>query len=385
MAIPQEGIDAAIEVMQSGRLFRYCAVESQVANAEKEFAEMVTRKYALGVNSCASAIMLALMVAGVETGTKVLVNGFTFTAVPSSILRLGAEPVLVDTTPYWTMDLDDLEHKAATTDATVLLLSHMRGKVCDMDRVAKICEERGITLVEDCAHACGVKWRGRQLGYHAKVAAYSTQSDKVINAGEGGFLTTDDDAAMAKAIYLSGAYERRYGKHLVRPADDLCEEAMLGEPNLSVRMSELTAAVMRPLIKNLPERVIQYNARYTSVVDVLRSEAGEHITIPKQLDHVSTVGDHLNFYLRDVTPEQNARFREVCTKMGVPVSWFRSGVNARWHVNWRKYGSPTYELPTTDQLLSTAYDLKMPPYFEDEDFIHMARVIAHSVNVAVSE
>lgn len=385
MAIPQEGIDAAVEVMKSGRLFRYCATDSQVAHAEKEFADMVDRKYALGVNSCASAIMIALMVAGVEPGSKVLVNGFTFTAVPSSILRLGAEPVLVETTPYWTMDLDDLERKAATTDAKVMLLSHMRGKVCDMDRVAKICEDRGITLVEDCAHACGVKWRGRQLGYHAKVAAYSTQSDKVINAGEGGFLATDSDEMMAKAIYLSGAYERRYGKHLTQPPTELCEAAMLEQPNLSVRMSEMTAAVMRPLIKNLPDRVGQYNARYNAVVDVLRTDAGDHITVPEQLEEVSAVGDHLNFYLRDVTPEQNARFREVCTKMGVPVSWFRSGVNARWHVNWRKYGSPTFDLPATDNLLATAYDLKLPPYFDDADFVHLARVIAHSVNVAVSE
>ena len=371
--------------MKSGRLFRYCALDSQVAHAEKEFADMVDRKYALGVNSCASAIMIALMVAGVESGSKVLVNGFTFTAVPSSILRLGAEPVLVETTPYWTMDLDDLEKKAATTDAKVILLSHMRGKVCDMDRVARICEERGITLVEDCAHACGVKWKGRQLGYHASVAAYSTQSDKVINAGEGGFLATDSDEMMAKAIYLSGAYERRYGKHLTQPPKELCEAAMLEQPNLSVRMSEMTAAVMRPLIKNLPDRVGQYNARYNTVIDIMREEAGDHITVPAQLEEVSPVGDHLNFYLRDVTPEQNAQFREVCTKMGVPVSWFRSGVNARWHVNWRKYGSPTFDLPATDSLLATAYDLKLPPYFEDEDFVHLARVIAHSVNVAVAE
>ena len=81
------------------------------------------------------------------------------------------------------MDLDDLEKKIEQfPDAKVLLLSHMRGKVCDMDRVVEICEKNGITLVEDCAHSCGVTWRGKQLGYHARVTAYSTQSDKVINS-----------------------------------------------------------------------------------------------------------------------------------------------------------------------------------------------------------
>ena len=57
--------------------------------------------------------------------------------------------------------------------------------------------------LEDCAHGCGVTWRGRQLGYHGKLAAYSTQSDKVINSGEGGFVTTDDDAIAAQLIYNS--------------------------------------------------------------------------------------------------------------------------------------------------------------------------------------
>jgi len=387
MAIPEEGIAAAVEVMRSGRLFRYCATSaetSQVAQAEKEFAEMVNQKYALGVNSCSSAIMLALMAVGVEPGDEVITNGFTFTALPSTIMRLGAEPVLVEATRAWTMDLDDLEKKIeAFPNAKVLLLSHMRGKVADMDRVTEICDKNGITLVEDCAHSCGVTWRGKQLGYHAKVTAYSTQSDKVINSGEGGFITTDDDEIAAKIIYLSGCYERRYGKHAVRPDDELCEAAMAEMPNLSTRMNEVTAAVMRPLIKNLPERVGRYNARYAAVVDILRTKAGGVVVVPDQDERVGGVGDHLNFYLEGVDDEQNALFRQTCVAMGVPVSWFQSAVNARWHVNWRKYGAPEFDLPNTDATLRYAYDLKMPPYFEDADFPHLAEVIAYSANYAV--
>jgi len=386
MSIPEEGIEAAVEVMRSGRLFRYCAQDSQVALAEKEFAEMVGQKYALGVNSCSSAIMLSLMVGGVEHGDEVLTNGFTFTALPSTIMRLGAKPVLVEASGQWSMDLDDLEAKvAANPKAKVLLLSHMRGKVCDMDRVVEICERHNIKLIEDCAHSCGVKWRGRQLGYHAEVAAYSTQSDKVINSGEGGFVTTDNDEMAAKMIYLSGAYERRYKKHLSQPPADVCEAAMLETPNLSVRMSELTAAVMRPLIANLPERVVQYNKRYDSVVETIRQLAGDVVVVPEQLPECDGVGDHLNFYLEGVTPQQNAHFREVCVDMGVPINWFCSSVNARWHVNWRKYGSPVVDLPKTDALLANAYDLKLPPHFEDEDFVHLATVIAYSANVAVGQ
>lgn len=99
MSIPDEGIDAAVEVLRSGRLFRYScesAEVSQVALAEKEFAKATGARYAIGVNSCSSAILLALLSVGVQQGDKVLTNAFTFTAVTSTILRLGAEPVLVE-------------------------------------------------------------------------------------------------------------------------------------------------------------------------------------------------------------------------------------------------------------------------------------------------
>lgn len=99
MSIPEEGIEAAVAVLRSGRLFRYScesAEVSQVALAEQEFAKATGARFAVGVNSCSSAILIALLSVGVEPGDKVLTNAFTFTAVTSTILRLGAEPVLVE-------------------------------------------------------------------------------------------------------------------------------------------------------------------------------------------------------------------------------------------------------------------------------------------------
>lgn len=99
MDIPEEGIEAAVAVMRSGRLFRYsCASAegSQVALAEREFAEAAGARFAVGVNSCSSAILIALLGVGVQAGDQVLTNAFTFTAVPSAVLRAGAEPVLVE-------------------------------------------------------------------------------------------------------------------------------------------------------------------------------------------------------------------------------------------------------------------------------------------------
>lgn len=387
MSIPDEGINAAVEVMKSGRLFRYSATSadtSQVAEAEKMFAAAMDSKYAIAVNSCSSAILLSLIASGIGMGDKVATNGFTFTALPSTIMRLGAIPVLVDTSHDWTMCTRDLEKKITDERPKALVLSHMRGKVTDMDRVAELCKQHSVILLEDCAHGCGVKWRGRQLGYHGAMASYSTQSDKVINSGEGGFITTDDPRTAANLIYLSGCYERRYDKHGVVPDQDLCENAMMTMPNLSARMGEVTAACIIPLIKNLPERIVTYNKRYKLVADILQSKAGHIVALPHSDSRVTLVGDHLNFFLNEdiMTNDANNLFISIAKELGVPLNHFASEINARYHKNWRKYGAPHYELPQTDKLLQYAYDLKMPPYFEDRDFEHFAEIISYAANVA---
>lgn len=387
MAIPEEGIAAAVEVMRSGRLFRYSATSaetSQVSMAEKEFAEMIGSKYSVAVNSCSSAILLAMKSVGVEAGDKVITNGFTFTALPSTIMRIGAEPVLVEASMQWTMSLTDLEKKLDEHRPKVLLLSHMRGKVCDMEKVVELCETYGATLIEDCAHGCGVEWKGKQLGYHGKVACYSTQSDKVINSGEGGFITTNDDQIAANLIYMSGCYERRYNKHMIKPDPKLLEVAMVKMPNLSSRMNEITAACVRPLIKDLPQRIQRYNKCYKLCVDTIEKEAGDIVCIPKQDERVTNVGDHLNFYLKNVTPDQNGLFNKKCSELGLTLGWFTSDVNARYYKNWHKYGTPEHHLPNTDKLLSTGYDMKMPPHFEESDFVHVGKIIAAAANYAVS-
>ena len=101
------------------------------------------------------------------------------------------------------LDPIDLEAKADGSGAKVLMLSHMRGHICDMDAILEICEPRGITIIEDCAHTMGARWKGKLSGTFGKVACFSTQTYKHMNSGEGGFLTTDDADVMARAVIHS--------------------------------------------------------------------------------------------------------------------------------------------------------------------------------------
>ena len=173
--VPAEGIARAAAIMQSGEIFRYSnktAEECEVALLERDFAAAAGVRYALGVNSCSKAIELALIASDVGPGSKVLVPGFTFTAVPSAIAILGATPIFVECTKDYRIDLEDLQRKIMP-GTKVLLLSHMRGHAPDMDRVMAICDAAGVTVIEDAAHALGGRWRGKPLGSFGKAGCYS--------------------------------------------------------------------------------------------------------------------------------------------------------------------------------------------------------------------
>ena len=149
--VPREGIDEVIKTMESGKLFRYNVAskeESQVSLVEKEFSDFTGHKFAVGLNSCGSAIFLMLKCAGAQHGDKVLTNGFTFTAVPSAIVHAGCDPVYVETTPGYVVDVADLEKKMdANPDCKYFIVSHMRGKLASMDAIKKLCDARGVELL----------------------------------------------------------------------------------------------------------------------------------------------------------------------------------------------------------------------------------------------
>ena len=131
-----------------------------------------------------------------------------------------------------------------------------------------------------------------------------------------------------------------------------------------------------------PASARRLSRSYDRVVSKLRTMP--QIVVPEQHPEVEGVGDHLNFYLKDVTKEQNAAFIATAKALGVPLGWFASKINARNHVNWRKFGSPTFELPNTDALLATAFDLKMPPHFTDAEMDKLADVLVYSLAAATA-
>ena len=285
--LPAAAIEAATRVMQSGRLHRYNTVAGETAEAallEQEFAAWMGAKFALAVASGGYALALALRAVGVKPGDKVLTNAFTLAPVPGAIASLGAVPVFVGVTEGLVIDLDDLAAKAG--QARVLLLSHMRGHIADMDRLMAIVNAAGLVVIEDCAHTMGARWNGVLSGRHGAVGAYSTQTYKHLNSGEGGLLVTDDAEVAAKMVMMSGSY-MLYERHLAAPGADVFEAVKYQMPNISGRMDNLRAAVLRPQLADLATQCARWNDRYRAVEAGLAGTPGlTLIERPAQEDYV---------------------------------------------------------------------------------------------------
>ncbi|KAH8072706.1 aminotransferase [Aureococcus anophagefferens] len=347
--VPAAGVAAAARCMESGRLFRRGAAynvaskeESEVSQVEDEFAAFTGHNFALGLNSCGSAIFLMLKCAGAEHGDKVLTNGFTFTAVPSAIVHAGCEPVYVETTPGYVVDVPDLIKKMDAPGRQVLHRVAHAGKIASMDEVREACEARGVVLLEDCAHSLGVLWNGAHTGHHGSMAAFAAElQDAQLRRGR--LLVCDDDFKFAKAMAYAGAYE----------------------------------------ILTIEKRRAVYNERYYRIA--ARLDALPGVSVESQRDEVTIVGDSVQFNVEaavfgdDLEAGANAFIAQCEARL--PVSFGRE--DERWNFkNWRYGPQPDCGLPATADIISRAFDVRLPLLFEEEDFDVMIEIVSECLDNA---
>ncbi len=381
--VPEEAIENVANILRSGELFRYGCKdpsESEAALLERDFAEYMGTKYALAVNSCSSAIFISLLCAGLKNGDKVLVPGFTFTAVPSSIIHAGGVPVLVECNPNYTIDTDDLERKI-TDDTKYLMLSHMRGHVSDMATIVKICEKNNICLIEDAAHSLGAKFDGQLAGTFGLAGCFSFQSHKMINAGEGGMMVTNDDEIIAKAILYAGSFEKSYKKHFID--NDKLPEFQKKIPTYNQRISNVTAAIARTQIPLIDDNGRKYNRNFKVLSEIISTS--EFINIPPVVDSVYKIFDSAQYNLVGLSKEQIDRFVELMEMENIGISVFGIGAdNARCYWNWQ-YLEGEHNLPETRNILTAACDLKLPLYLEEDDMITIGNTIVQVLDYVAAE
>lgn len=284
-----------------------------------EFVERFERAFAgfqhcrFGV-SCANgtvAIEMALEAAGIGPGAEVIVPAISFISSATAVSRAGATPVFVDIEPY-SFNIDPERAAAAISERTRAILPvHFGGPLADMDRLTRLAAERSLVLIEDAAHAHGSEWNGRRAGSFGLAGTFSFQNSKVMTAGEGGILLTNDEeiAERARSIANQG---RRAGQGWFH-------HYLLGS---NYRITALQAAVLLAQLERLPEQIClrQRNA------GLLRSElAGVAGLTFQQVPPQVTAHSHY-LLLGRIDPRKfgTARdeFHRALTARGIPCTPF---------------------------------------------------------------
>lgn len=197
------------EVLESGWL----TTAGKAQEFERRFALAVGARYACAVNSCTAALHLAVEALGIGPGDRVVIPTWTFTATAEVVRYLGADPVVVDVDPETALLTPELVKEALDRHPGVraVMLVHFAGQPAQLTRpdgggILDLCRRRGARVVEDAAHAFPARWEGRMVGAFGDATCFSFYANKTITTGEGGMLTTDDEAVFqrAKVMRLHG-------------------------------------------------------------------------------------------------------------------------------------------------------------------------------------
>jgi dTDP-4-amino-4,6-dideoxygalactose transaminase len=235
----KEEMDAVLEVMQSGYLFRYGnekdpAFLKKVSTLEKKFAEYCKAGYGLATSSGISSIIASVLALGLKPGDEIIVPAYTFVATYSSVIFPGIIPVLAEIDESLTLDPDDIEHRI-TPRTKAIMPVHMLGNACDMDRIMEIARKHNLLVLEDACQAAGASYKGKKVGTIGNIGAFSLNIFKTINSGDGGLVVTND-----KSLYETAFGVHDQGHKPSRLGVEVGSRNVLG---LNFRMNELTAAV----------------------------------------------------------------------------------------------------------------------------------------------
>jgi 8-amino-3,8-dideoxy-alpha-D-manno-octulosonate transaminase len=319
-----------LEVLDRKYLFRYYGPKdfpSKVSEFERKFADRMGSKHCLAVNSCTSALIASMVACGVGPGDEVIVTGYTFFASCASIVAVKAIPVICEVDETLTMDPTDVERKITPATKAILVV-HMRGVPCDMDALMDVARRHGLKVIEDVAQAAGGTYKGRSLGTFGDCGCFSFQYHKIITAGEGGAILTDDDKL----------YDRCMGYHDTaacwRP-NRFAEQRYEGELfcGVNFRMSELTGAVMLAQLDRLDGLLERMRSNQKRIVAGIEGTPG--IRVRPVNDPDGDVGICLMFYLDKA--DKVEEFARALKAEGVDSAGvFNSGI-PDWHIyaHWK--------------------------------------------------
>ncbi len=363
---PQD-LEAVAETLRSGWL----TLGPRTAEFEELFADHLGARHAIAVSSCTAALHLAYLAAKVGPGDEVIVPSFTFAATAAAVLYCGAKPVFAEIVSREnpSIDPDDVE-RLITPRTKAVCAVHFAGYAAAVDRLKALCDEHGIALIEDVAHAPSASLQGRKLGTWGLSGAFSFFSNKVLSVGEGGLLCTDDDdvAALVRSTrshaMTSGTWDRHSGRTDTYDVTGLGFNYRLDEPRSALllsRMGRLEAEI---------ERRRELTLRYRSLLAQV-----DGIKVPFEDADVPTS----SAYVMPIMLDEDGRQAEVSAELrarGIQTSIFYPSIH-RFTAYRERF--PDVSLPITELASRTELTLPLYPHLSHDDQDRVVTALAEAV------
>jgi dTDP-4-amino-4,6-dideoxygalactose transaminase len=326
----------------------------RVRDFELQMKDYLKAKHVLAVNSGTAALYAALLAAGIKPDDEVLIPSFTFVATANAVVAAGARPVFVDiTSDTYTIDTSDLKSKI-TKKSKVVIPVHLYGHPADMDEITELADKHGIDVIEDACQSLGSTYKKRQTGTFGAMGCFSMYASKVVTAGEGGAISTDNDELADKIKMI-----RNHG--MIEGYDT----KILG---LNLRMPELSAAVAKVQMQKLRKmlEIRRRNAELLSKLLFPSSTKEYNFTLPQE-----NADKKFNWYLYTVAFKNNRdmiKDRLVQNNIGATV-YYAPPVHKTPYYQKMVSGG---KLPSTEWCADHVLSLPVHPHVTEEDVDHIA-------------
>lgn len=304
--IGKEEIDVVARAINSKDFFKCNGSGQEVFNFENELKEYVGTRHCILMSSGFGALTSALIGLGIGPGDEVIVPAYTYIATALAVTAVGAIPVIVEADETLTIDVSAVEKKITKATKAVIPV-HIQGFPCNMDALKALCDKHGVAIVEDACQADGGTYKGKFLGTIGDAGAFSFNYYKVITAGEGGALLTNNKKIFERGlIYHDASAVAFFGNQL----DDTSEPVFGG---MEFRVSDITGAIMREQLKKLPSIIADLGKNKCKLISLVKESV---IPIPS---HDENGGCPTTLALRFDSAEETEQFAKNCEENGLSV------------------------------------------------------------------
>ena len=368
--IGDEEVQAAVEVMKSGWLTH----GPKNTEFEEEFAKYIGVKRAISLNSCTSALPMAIQALGIRG--EVILPSFTFVASANAVITAGARPVFADIY-YDTCNInpDDIEEKI-TENTEAIMPVHYGGQSCEMDRIIEIANKHHLAVIEDSAETIGGEYKGKKAGSFA-IGCFSFFPTKNITTGEGGMFTTNDDVLADKVKALIG-----HGISSTAFAREKSEKPWFRSASFAgynFRMSNILAAIGVEQLKKLDEMNEKRRAHANYLSEGLKDI--DEIDLPVEDKFCRHVYQMYTIKLKN---QDRDNFVRQLRKKGIGASvHFDPPVHKQAYYVENGYGK--VDLPVTEKVAISIVTLPMYPQLTQKELDTIISTIRDIVQSTGSE